>query len=36
MIIDFKCKTEVNEKASEELSYIINQCQISNVMFTIK
>ena len=32
----FKYKAEVNEKVDEEFSYIINQCQISSVTFTIK
>ena len=30
------CKTEVDEKADEELSYTVNQCEIPSIMFTIK
>ena len=30
------CETELNEKAGEELSYIVNQCQTSSITFTIQ
>ena len=35
MIMSSKCETEVDKKAGKELS-IVNQCEISSIMFTIK
>ena len=34
--MSFKCEIKVDEKADEEFSYTVNQCEISSIMFTIK
>ena len=36
MIMSFKCEIKVNEKTDEEFNYIVNQYEISSIMFTIK